>query len=116
MIDTIVRNTKIYAQKHNKENRKCKGQFFTPVAIAEFMATRAAYAATHLSILEPGAGNGILTASLVKYCIENELCTSFNIKFVENDPDVIELLKATITTITNYVIANNVNINFSLST
>lgn len=116
MIDTIVRNTKIYAQKSNKKNRKCKGQFFTPVSIAEFMALRAAYATQHLSILEPGAGNGLLTASIVKYCIENELCTSFDVKFVENDTDVIELLESTITAISNYVTANNGNINISLST
>lgn len=116
MIDAIIKNTKIYVQNHSKENRKCKGQFFTPVSIAEFMALRAAYAAHHLSILEPGAGNGLLTASIVKYCIENELCTSFDVNFVENDKDVIELLKSTITTITNYVIANNGKINISLST
>ena len=92
MIDTIIRNTKIYTQNHNKKSRKCKGQFFTPVSIAEFMALRAGYAAQHLSILEPGAGNGLLTASIIKYCIENELCTSFDVKFVENDTDIIELL------------------------
>lgn len=116
MIDTIIRNTKIYIQKHNKKNRKCKGQFFTPVSIAEFMALKAAYATQHLSILDPGAGNGLLTASIVKYCIENELCNSFDVNFVENDTDVIELLKSTIITITNYVTANNGNINISLST
>lgn len=116
MIDTIIRNTKIYAQNHTKETRKCKGQFFTPVLVAEFMALRAAYATQHLSILEPGAGNGLLTASIIKYCIENELCTSFSVKFVENDTEVIELLKSSITVITNYVTTNNGNINISLST
>lgn len=116
MIDTIIRNTKIYTQNHNKKSRKCKGQFFTPVSIAEFMALRAGYAAQHLSILEPGAGNGLLTASIIKYCIENELCASFDVKFVENDTDIIELLQSTITTITDYVIAHNGNINISLST
>ena len=116
MIDTIIRNTNIYTKKHNKENRKTKGQFFTPLSVAEFMALRASYASQHLSILEPGAGNGLLTASIIKYCIENELCTSFDVRFVENDTDVIELLKSTIAAITNYVNDNNGNIKIILST
>lgn len=116
MIETIIKNTKIYIQNHVKKNRKCKGQFFTPLSIAEFMAIRASYAMPHLSILEPGAGNGLLTASAIKYCVENELCTSFDVTFVENDKDVIELLKSTIQLITDYVTENNGHINISLST
>lgn len=116
MINTIIRNTRNYAKNHSKKTRKCKGQFFTPVSIAEFMALRAGYATQHLSILEPGAGNGLLTASIIKHCIENEFCSSFDVKFVENDTDVIELLQSTIAIITNYVTANNGNINISLST
>jgi len=107
MIDTIVKNTKNYTQKHKKENRKKKGQFFTPLSIAEFMAMRASYATNHLSILEPGAGNGLLTASIIKYCMENELCFSFDVTFIENDSDVIELLTSTINVIKNYVVTNN---------
>jgi len=116
MIDTIVKNTKNYTQKHKKENRKKKGQFFTPLSIAEFMAMRASYATNHLSILEPGAGNGLLTASIIKYCMENELCFSFDVTFIENDSDVIELLTSTINVIKNYVVTNNGTINISLST
>jgi len=80
------------------------------------MAHRAVFAAQHLSILEPGAGNGLLTASIIKYCIENELCNSFDVKFVENDADVIELLESTISVIMNYVNDNSGNINISLLT
>lgn len=115
MINTIIKNTKVYTKNHKKENRKSKGQFFTPVSIAEFMAIRASYATRHLSILEPGAGNGLLTASIIKYCVENELCTSFDVKFIENDSNVIELLTSNIEAITNYVVANNGTINISLS-
>jgi len=115
MINTIIRNTNTYTKNHNKDKRKCKGQFFTPLSVAEFMALRASYASQHLSILEPGAGNGLLTASVIKYCIENELCNSFDVKLVENDTDVIELLKSTINVITEYVNANNGHINITLS-
>lgn len=116
MIDAIIRNTNIYKKNFNKDKRKYKGQFFTPLSVAEFMAFHASYASKHLSILEPGAGNGLLTASIIKYCIENQLCTSFDVKFVENDTDVIELIKSSITVITNYVNNHNGNINITLST
>ena len=55
MLDIIINNTKKYIDTHDKVNRKNKGQFFTPVSIAEFMAVRASGVAEHLSILEPGA-------------------------------------------------------------
>lgn len=116
MLEIIVNNTREYTETHNKENRKDKGQFFTSVSIAEFMAMRASYTTEHLSILEPGAGNGILTASVIKYCIENELCNSFDVKFVENDLEVLTVLKETSSLIERFVLSHHGNVNISIST
>ena len=116
MLNIIVNNTKNYTETHSKKDRKNKGQFFTSVSIAEFMAMRASYAAKHLSILEPGAGNGILTASVVKYCIENELCNSFDIRFIENDLQILSVLEATSALIEEYVLAHQGEVNISIST
>lgn len=116
MLDRIISNTREYTSTHNKGNRKDKGQFFTSVSIAEFMAMKAAHAAEHLSILEPGAGNGILTATLIKYCVENELCNSFDIKFVENDFEIIPVLESTSVLIKEYVSMHQGAVNISIST
>lgn len=116
MLDIILSNTSEYTATHDKEKRKDKGQFFTSVSIAEFMAMKASYAAEHISILEPGAGNGILTASVIKYCVENELCNSFDVKFVENDLEVIPILELTSALIEDFVLTNHGNINISIST
>lgn len=116
MLDIIVNNTKDYTESHDKENRKNKGQFFTSTSIAEFMAMKASYAAEHLSILEPGAGNGILSASVIKYCIENELCSSFDVRFVENDSEVLPVLKETSDLMQEFVFLHQGNINISIST
>lgn len=116
MLNIIVNNTKNYTETHDKENRKDKGQFFTSESIAEFMAVKASCAAEHLSILEPGAGNGILTAAVIKYCIENELCNSFDIKFIENDLEIIPILEATSALIKEFVLTHHGAVNVSIST
>lgn len=116
MLELIANNTSEYTKIHNKENRKDKGQFFTSKSIAEFMAVRASYASGHLSILEPGAGNGILTAAVIKYCLENELCHSFEVKFIENDIEVIPILESTCALIEEFVAAHQGDINISVST
>lgn len=115
MLNIIVNNTSEYTATHDKDNRKNKGQFFTSVSIAEFMAMKAAYATEHLSILEPGAGNGILTASVIKYCIENELCNSFDVKFVENDSEVLPVLESTSALIEEFVLTHHGTVNISIS-
>lgn len=66
MLKEIVSTTANYTKEHGKAARKKKGQFFTPLSIVDFMVKKGAAAAEHLSILEPGAGNGLLTAALIK--------------------------------------------------
>lgn len=93
MIDTLINNTGVYTETHDKYNRKRKGQFFIPASIADFMSLRASYASGHLSILEPGAGNGVLNAAVVKNCVDDGLCNSFTIKLIENDEEILPVLK-----------------------
>lgn len=103
MINEILSGTQKYIAENNKTERKGKGQFFTPLVIAEFMAKKAAVPSGHLSILEPGAGNGLLTASLIKYLIERNMCQSFSIEFVENDPGILPVLSHTGELIREYI-------------
>ncbi|MBD9150777.1 MAG: hypothetical protein EGP77_01030 [Lachnospiraceae bacterium] len=116
MLDIIINNTKKYIDTHDKVNRKNKGQFFTPVSIAEFMAVRASGVAEHLSILEPGAGNGMLTAAVIKYCVENDLCKCFDIRFIENDEEVLPVLKETVALIKKFVLAAQGSLDVTIST
>lgn len=82
MLKEIVENTEKYTKKHYKDERKDKGQFFTPQSIVDFMVDKAAKEAEHLSILEPGAGNGLLTAALVRHCMKLGLCSCFSVRFI----------------------------------
>ena len=54
----------VYETKNPPEERKPIGQFFTPVTIADYMATLIPSIPRTVRILDPGAGVGILAAAL----------------------------------------------------
>lgn len=116
MLAKILRNTEKYTMAHCKNTRKVKGQFFTPLPIVEFMAKKASIKAEHLSILEPGAGNGLLTAAIIKHCMESGLCSSFSVRFIENDPDILPVLEKTVILMSDYVDLRHGSIETSIST
>ncbi len=103
MLQKIIDKTIKYQKDQSKSSRKKKGQFFTPANVAEFMAKHSAISAEHIKILEPGAGNGILSASLVFYLVNNGMCRSFTVDLVENDTDIIPVLHNTAGLLTEYV-------------
>lgn len=115
MLNKIMKNTENYTKEHRKEVRKEKGQFFTPLSIVDFMAKKAAMKSSHLSILEPGAGNGLLTAAVIKYSIDYKLCNSFSVRFIENDPDIQPLLEQTAALLEEYVEKRHGHIDISIS-
>lgn len=116
MIEDILAYTSTYLTSQQKENRKQKGQFFTTENIAKFMAAKSSCKADHLSILDPGAGNGLLAATVVEYCVDNSLCNSFSITYVENDPEVMPVLDQTVAILTEYVQRNHGKIDVEILT
>ena len=115
MLNEIVKNTEKYIKTHSKNIRKGKGQFFTPLSIVNYMAKKAIVKAEHLSIAEPGAGNGLLSAAVVKYGMDSGMCKSFSIRFIENDPDIMPVLKATCVLLKEYVGSRNGTIEIAIS-
>lgn len=61
----------VIAQRSLNE-RKAKGQFFTPVQIADLMGELAADGGDHLRILDPGSGSCILSAALLEALTNSE--------------------------------------------
>lgn len=55
----------LYSGGNEKEAKKGRGQFFTPSAVADYMASLAEINKKKISILDPGAGVGTLSASLL---------------------------------------------------
>ena len=62
---------KAYAEASAQREKKHKGQFFTPLAIARFMGGLTAPSCkAEVSILDPGCGVAILSCALIEHLVE----------------------------------------------
>ena len=68
MLDFVVQSTNLFMSTVAKDRRKVYGQFFTDLPTARFMASLFAIddSKTSISILDAGAGMGILSLALVE--------------------------------------------------
>lgn len=95
MLDFAVSMTMEYINSMPKEQRKKHGQFFTSKETAIFMAElfNIPDGCQKISILDPGAGSGILSIALLERL---QTCSNINEIYLvcyENDQNIIELLK-----------------------
>jgi adenine-specific DNA-methyltransferase len=60
-----------YNSRLNLKQKSEFGQFFTPATIARFMAAQFSNLSGHISLLDPGAGVGVLTAAFVEQLLTN---------------------------------------------
>lgn len=79
-----------------KSQRKKYGQFFTSKETAVFMAElfKIPNERQTLSILDPGAGSGILSIALLERLQAFSTIKEIRLVCYENDPNVMELLRA----------------------
>jgi len=96
MLDYIIEQTDKYIRSKPKEERKSFGQFFTSKTTARFMASLFNIPQKDvISILDPGAGSGILSGALVEainrrfIAVKEIVLTCYEI-----NPDIIPILKA----------------------
>ena len=95
MIDYVFRNTTEYIDRMPKSLRKKYGQFFTSPETAAFMASL--FDIPHqetISILDPGAGSGILSVALIERLQNTSYVNRIEVVCYENDPNILELLQA----------------------
>lgn len=91
----IYKKTERFIAEMPKNQRKELGQFFTAQSTADFMASLASieYNKPKLSILDAGAGSGVLTAAIIAHLRENGYDGEIEITCYETDPKVIPLLE-----------------------
>lgn len=94
IIDYVIESTNKYIEQMPKEIRKKNGQFFTSKETALFMASLfdLSLFSKEISILDPGAGSGILTAALIQRIIDTDKIKTIKITCYETDGDILELL------------------------
>lgn len=96
MIDHVFKNTNKYIECMPKLQRKKYGQFFTSKETAIFMADLFSIPqdCTSLSILDPGAGSGILSIALLERLESEPLVEKIELVCYENDDKILNLLQS----------------------
>lgn len=91
----IYNRTENFIAKMPKKQRKEYGQFFTVPSTADFMASMANidFSKDKLSILDPGAGSGVLSAAIIAYIREQGYTGIIELTCYETDPNVLPLLE-----------------------
>lgn len=93
MIDYVFQHTTEYIDHMPKSLRKKYGQFFTSPETAAFMASL--FTIPHqdtISVLDPGAGSGILSVALIDRLQNEPAINRIELVCYENDPNILELL------------------------
>ena len=96
MIDYVYTATTGYINRMPKAKRKRYGQFFTSKETAIFMAGLFVIPQDRgsLTILDPGAGSGILSIALLERLESIAAIDSIELVCYENDSNIIDLLRS----------------------
>ena len=96
LIDFVASATGNYITAMPKAQRKSYGQFFTSPETAQFMAQLFDLddAPSMVTILDPGAGSGILATALIECLTQMPKVTAIDLVCYENDPQVLPLLRS----------------------
>lgn len=94
MLEKVIEKTSEYIDSMPKEERKKYGQFFTSLETARYMAGlfNIPKQLNTISILDPGAGSGILSCAMIEKLEEIENITKIELTCYETDNNVLPLL------------------------
>ena len=95
VLEYVRNQTKEFLDNMPKSVRKKKGQFFTSLETAAFMAEMFDFSncGEEVSILDPGAGTGILTVAFVDRLLKEKSDIRVRITCYETDTEVLPVLK-----------------------
>lgn len=94
MLEKIIEKTNQYISQMSKEERKKYGQFFTSIETARYMANLFTIPnQKKVSILDAGAGTGILACAMIERLDSIESISEISITCYETDEKVYLLLQ-----------------------
>ncbi len=100
---------RLYARMVSANDKKLKGQFFTPLAIAKLMATFCEVEGDRFRILDPGCGSGILTCCLIERLVEQNSRVAFiDLVVYEIDVELISYTERSLFYLREWLISRGV--------
>jgi len=107
---------RLYCVYATEAHRKAHGQFFTPPAIARFMARLSAPLATGAWVIEPGAGTGILLAGLAEHFIKQEGFSAWRVTAYETEATLRPALTLALGYARHWLSTRDVSFKFEIKT
>lgn len=92
VLDKIEKNFKQFSYYSDRDKKKLNGQFFTPKEIAKYMSSFINVNKSEVRILDPGAGNGILSCAVLYKLLESPIIHTVYVDLYEIDKEIISLL------------------------
>ena len=93
LVEYADRLSTLYSGVFRSKDKKPGGQFFTPKQVSIFMAELFDIKQDKITLLDPGAGAGVLSAAFCEKLLSGKKPVSLVIDAFENDPEIIPYLE-----------------------
>ncbi len=105
----------VHASAVSQDHKKKNGQFFTPVEIAEHMASLSRIKGRVVRILDPGCGAGILTCALAEHLAKVSPSTGMmEFTAYETDPAMVPVARQTLEYLVRWLEERNITASYRL--
>ncbi|MGI6078815.1 MAG: Eco57I restriction-modification methylase domain-containing protein [Fastidiosipilaceae bacterium] len=111
----ILENTQNYENKYDKQYRKEKSQFFTPLYIAQYMVELFSIdpEKKEIKILDPAGGTGILSLFLLLHLLDYSI-EKLTLDIYEIDQNVVPVLKQNVNIVKKEFEKSNKSLNINI--
>ena len=103
-----------FVSKSSIKGRKTLGQFFTPLAVARFMAGLAEYNKKSLRVLDAGAGTGILSCAVCEAAVKKGVVKRLEIDAYEIDPLLADLANESLQMAKKWLAQQHIELSFRI--
>ena len=107
---------RMYADATVQKDKKHKGQFFTPLAISQFMGRLATPSEKDsVSVLDPGCGLAILSCALIEHLVEDSKLETIALTLYETDKNVVPLTGIVLSYLQEWCKRQGIRLNYQLN-
>ncbi len=104
-----------YTTQVTTKHKKINGQFFTPIPIANLLASFCDISKSKIKILDPGCGTAILSCSLIEYLVEVQTgIKEIDLVAYETDLELIPFSKKVLDYLKKWLLNNGVRFKYIL--
>ena len=104
-----------YLSFSRHHHRKNVGHYLTPADIAKFMAGHSSYSESHMRVLDPGSGTGILSAAVCEAASRSETVKSLHVDAYEIEQSLASLTRLVLAFAQDWLDRHGVSLTFNVT-